>query len=104
MDNQLLRAIASPRRSAILGLVWDRERSAGDIAAQFDVSWPAISQNLSVLQRAGAITVRRDGTRRMYRADRDALAPLSDVIRMMWASDLETLRLLAEADEQSGAS
>jgi DNA-binding transcriptional ArsR family regulator len=37
----LLRAVSSPRRLAILRLVWDAERSAGDIAAQFDVSWSA---------------------------------------------------------------
>jgi len=104
MDNQLLRAIANPRRSAILGLVWDRERSAGEIAAQFDVSWPAISQNLAVLRRAGAITERRAGTRRLYRANLEVLGPLTEVIRSMWASDLETLRLLAEADERSSPS
>ncbi len=103
MDSQLLRAIANQRRSAILGLVWDQERSAGDIAAQFDVSWPATSQSLAILRRAGAITERREGTRRFYRADRVALAPLAEVIRSMWASDLDTLRMLAEADERSSA-
>ena len=104
MDGQLLRAIANPRRAAILGLVWDRERSAGEIAARFDVSWPAISQNLGVLRRAGAVTERRAGTRRFYRADLVVLAPLADVIRSMWASDLETLRVLAEADEAAEPS
>lgn len=104
MDGQLLRAIANPRRAAILGLVWDHERSAGEIAARFDVSWPAISQNLGVLRRAGAITERRAGTRRLYRADLAVLAPLADVIRSMWASDLETLRMLAEADEAAERS
>jgi len=99
MDSQLLRAVANPRRTAILGLVWDRERSAGDIAAHFDVSWPAISQNLGILRRAGAVTERRVGTRRLYRADLEVLGPLTEVIRAMWASDLDTLRLLAEADE-----
>jgi DNA-binding transcriptional ArsR family regulator len=101
MDTQLLKAIANPRRSAILGLVWDRERTAGDIATHFDTSWSAVSQNLAVLRRAGAVTERRDGTRRLYRADRVVLAPLADVIRSMWASDLETLRILAEADERA---
>jgi DNA-binding transcriptional ArsR family regulator len=100
IDVELLRAIASPRRVAILGLIWDRERTAGEIAAGFDVSWPAISQNLATLRRVGAITERRDGTRRFYRADQTALAPLMTVIRSMWASDLETLRLLAEAEQR----
>lgn len=101
METALLRAIASPRRCAILGLVWERELSAGDIAAQFDISWPAISQNLGVLRRAGAVTERRAGRRRYYRADRERLRPLADVIRAMWAADLETLRILAEVDQRA---
>ncbi len=100
MDANLLKAVASPRRCAILGLIWDRERSAGDIAAHFDVSWPAISQNLAVLRRSGAISERREGTRRFYRADVETLGPLAEVIRSMWASDLESLRLVVEADNR----
>ena len=95
----MLRAVASPRRCAILGLIWEHELSAGEIAAQFTVSWPAISQNLAVLRRSGAVTERRVGTRRLYRADQQALGPLAEVVRSMWASDLDTLRLLAEAEE-----
>jgi DNA-binding transcriptional ArsR family regulator len=104
MDATLLKAVASPRRCAILGLIWERELSAGEIAAQFDVSWPAISQNLAVLRRSGAITERREGTRRLYRADLEVLAPLAEVIRSMWASDLDTLRFLVEADASARPS
>ena len=50
-----LNAVASPRRRAILRLVWDRELAAGQIAAHFDISWPAISQNLNVLRDAGLV-------------------------------------------------
>lgn len=103
MEAALLRAIANPRRCAILWLVWERELSAGDIAAQFDVSWPAISQSLGVLRRAGAVTERRAGRRRYYRADRVLLRPLADAIQAMWAADLETLRILAEADQRAPA-
>lgn len=95
-----MKAVANPRRCAILGLIWDRELTAGEIAAHFDVSWPATSQNLGVLRRAGAIRERRDGTRRYYRADREVLRPLTEVLRSMWASDLETLRILAEAEAE----
>ena len=56
-----LDAVASPRRRAILRLVWERELSAGEIAAQFDVSWPATSQNLRVLCDAGLLTQRKAG-------------------------------------------
>jgi hypothetical protein len=55
----VLDAIVSPRRREILRLIWDRELPAGEIAARFDVSWPAVSQNLSVLLKAGLVTERR---------------------------------------------
>ena len=87
----VLDAISNPRRREILRLVWDSERSAGEIAARFDVSWPAVSQNLKVLRSAGLITERREGTRRLYRADPAALGPLQAALRQMWEQDLDTL-------------
>jgi len=88
----VLDAISSPRRREILRLVWDRELSAGDIATRFDVSWPAISQNLAVLRKAGLVTERRQANRRFYRADRHALGSLRTALQEMWAQDLDRLR------------
>jgi DNA-binding transcriptional ArsR family regulator len=87
-----LKAISNPRRREILRLVWERELSAGQIAARFDVSWPAVSQNLNVLRRAGLLSERRDGARRLYRADREALGSLEVVLRDMWEQDLDRLK------------
>jgi DNA-binding transcriptional ArsR family regulator len=87
----VLDAISNPRRREILRLVWDRELSAGDIADQFDVSWPAISQNIAVLRRAGLVTERRQANRRFYRADQQALGSLRPVLQEMWAVDLDRL-------------
>jgi DNA-binding transcriptional ArsR family regulator len=95
-----LRAVANPCRVRILRLVWDAERSSSEIAAQFDVSWPAISQNIKVLRDAGLLKERRDGNRRLYRVDRKAARPLEALLRQMWESDLARLRTLAEADER----
>lgn len=94
-------AIASPRRRQILRLVWDAERSAGQIAAASDVSWPAVSQNLGVLKNSGLVTERRAGTHRYYRADRRALGLLEAVLRQMWTRDLGRLRELAEQEAGS---
>jgi len=88
----VLDAISSPRRRQILRLVWERERTAGDIAAQFDVSWPATSQNIAVLRRAGLVTERRKANRRFYRADQQALGSLRPAVEEMWAQDLDRLR------------
>jgi DNA-binding transcriptional ArsR family regulator len=97
----LMEAIGNPRRRRILKLVWDGERSAGEIAAASDVSWPAVSQNLRVLKDSGLVSERRAGTHRYYRADRGALGPLESVLRQMWAADLGRLKQLAE-DEARG--
>jgi DNA-binding transcriptional ArsR family regulator len=97
-----LRALGSPRRRHILRLVWDRELSAGQIAAHFDISWPAISQNLRVLRDAGLLIERKSGNWRLYRTDQSALGPLAMIIRDLWQADMELLRTLAE-DEERGA-
>jgi DNA-binding transcriptional ArsR family regulator len=93
-----LRAIASHRRREILRLVWDTERSSGDIASHFQISWPAISQNLRVLEEAGLVRTRRRGTTRLYRADRAKLGPLKAVLMKMWEADLDRLAELAEEE------
>jgi DNA-binding transcriptional ArsR family regulator len=97
-----LRAIASPRRREILRLVWEEERASGDIAAHFDVSWPAISQNLRVLEDAGLVKTRRSGKSRLYRANRARLGPLKSVLLRMWEDDLDRLAALAEAEHVRG--
>jgi len=91
----LLDAISSPRRREILRLVWDRELSAGEIASRFDVSWPAVSQNLGVLLKAGLIAERREANRRFYRAEPQALGSLRAAVEEMWAQDLDRLRRAA---------
>jgi DNA-binding transcriptional ArsR family regulator len=96
-----LSALSSPRRREILRLVWSDERPARQIAAAFDVTWPAISQNLRVLKEAGLVTERRAGTSRLYRADRAALKPMEAYLRSMWSHDIDRLRLLAEAEERT---
>jgi DNA-binding transcriptional ArsR family regulator len=97
-----LEAVANPRRQEILRLVWSSELSAGEIASHFDISWPAVSQNLRVLRSAGLVTERRDGNRRLYRANKQALRPLEPVLRSLWSAELSRLKRLVE--EEAGAS
>ena len=93
---QVLDAISTPRRRKILRLVWDGELSAGEIARRFDVSWPAVSQNIRVLRSAGLVTERREANRRFYRADPAALGSLRAALEEMWAADLERLQRVVE--------
>ena len=85
-----LQVIAEPSRRRILGLVWDRELSATEIAERFDSTFGAVSQHLAVLRDAQLVTLRREGNRRFYRANREAL-------EAMWR---ETLRGLARTIEE----
>jgi DNA-binding transcriptional ArsR family regulator len=82
-----LQVVAEPRRREILRLVWTDERAAGEIAAQFDVSFGAVSQHLRVLLDAGFVRVREEGRRRLYRADREALGGLAATLEALWAAD-----------------
>ncbi len=93
-----LRAIAEPRRRAILELVASQELAAGEIAAHFDVTRTAISQHLAVLKKAGLIAERREGTRRHYRARPEGLDGLRQLLEQMWASSLDVARRLVEAE------
>lgn len=96
-----LKALAEPRRRAILRLVWSQELPATDIADRFDdVTRPAISQHLTVLKEANLVTERREGTRRLYRANTDTMAELRAFLDDYWTSGLERLRDVAEAAEQ----
>jgi DNA-binding transcriptional ArsR family regulator len=97
MDAQL-RALAGPRRRQILELVRDRELAAGEIAAHFDVTRPAVSQHLAVLRDAGLVAERRDGTRRLYRADAAGLTGLKQFVDRFWATGLDRLKDEAEAE------
>ncbi len=95
-----LRAIAEPRRRRILQLVGSEELTAGEIASQFEVTRPAISQHLTVLKGAGLLDERRDGTRRLYRARPEGLAELRDFLDEFWADGLDRLKAAAEREER----
>jgi DNA-binding transcriptional ArsR family regulator len=98
----VVQAISEPRRREILRLVRGRELSAGEIAARFDVTRPAISQHLTVLKKAGLVNERREGTRRIYRARPEGLAELRSFLDAFWEDGLERLKLAAEREQRRG--
>jgi DNA-binding transcriptional ArsR family regulator len=95
-----LKAIAAPHRLRILRLVRDEELSAGEIAAHFDVTRPAVSQHLTVLKEAGLVNERRNGTRRLYRARPEGLVELRTFLDELWGDRLEALKRDAEREER----
>jgi DNA-binding transcriptional ArsR family regulator len=88
----------------MLTLVRDEELSAGEIAAHFDVTRPAVSQHLNVLKEAGLVTERRNGTRRLYRARPEGLADLKEFLEGFWDDRLEALKHEAEKEEREHGS
>jgi DNA-binding transcriptional ArsR family regulator len=89
---EALRAIANPRRRAMLELVWDRERTAGELAEQTGLSAPAASQHLRVLRDAGLVSVRADANRRLYRARPERVAEVRAALEAFWGERLARLR------------
>jgi DNA-binding transcriptional ArsR family regulator len=96
----VLRALAEPRRQEILRLLGASEMASGEIARHFSVSRPAISQHLQVLKAAGLVTERRLGTRHLYQARPEGLAELRAFINAFWDDALARLAHEAEAEER----
>jgi len=96
-----LKALAEPRRRKILRLVWSDELPAAEIAARFDdVTRSAISQHLGILREAELVIERREGTRRLYRANRPEMVRLRQFLDEYWTGGLEQLQSLAESAER----
>jgi DNA-binding transcriptional ArsR family regulator len=91
---EALAALADPTRREIVALLAGGEVAAGELAAHFPVSRPAISRHLRVLREAGLVRVRAEGQRRLYVLDP---GPLSDLdawlapYRRLWAQRLDAL-------------
>lgn len=95
-----LQLVAEPHRQGILRLVWHDELPVGELATRLDLSYSGVSQHLARLREAGFVTVRRDGKRRLYRADRKRLGPLEAFLESFWAARLDRLAALAEEAEE----
>ncbi len=91
MSEAVYHAIAEPRRREILRLIQERELTASDIAAHFDVTRPAISQHLRVLVEAQLVTLRQEGTRRYYQARPEGLEDVREFRGWVLASESEAL-------------
>lgn len=86
---KVIAALADPTRRAILEALRTQEASVGDLAARLPVSRPAVSQHLRVLSDAGLLTVRREGTRRLYGLAPEGASDLRVWLDRMWADALQ---------------
>jgi DNA-binding transcriptional ArsR family regulator len=77
-------AVAEPRRRQILDALVDGERPVNDLVRELGFAQPLVSKHLRVLREVGAVDVREDGRRRLYRLNGHALKPIHD-----WVKDYE---------------
>jgi len=79
-----LAALADPTRRTIYERLRRRPHSVGELARRSAITQPAVSQHLRVLSHARLVTFRREGTKRLYRADREGLAELRQYVEALW--------------------
>jgi DNA-binding transcriptional ArsR family regulator len=93
-------AIAEPRRRDILDALSGGERSVGELVEALGLAQPQVSKHLRVLRKVGAVEVRDEGRRRLYRVDGRVLKPIHDWVKPyeeLWVERLDQLdTLLAE--------
>ena len=99
---QSLTALADPTRRRIVELLAERERSSGELAQEFELSAPAVSQHLNVLRAAGLITTRVQGQSRIQTinpAGFDELDAWLHRTREFWSRSLDALKRELRADD-----
>ena len=89
-------ALGDPTRRAIFERLKDGARAVGELAEEFPVSRPAVSQHLKVLKGAGLVRDSRDGTRRLYQLDPEGLDELRSYLETFWRTGLADFKAAAE--------
>jgi DNA-binding transcriptional ArsR family regulator len=93
-------ALGDPTRRAIFERLAEGPQAVGELASEFPVSRPAVSQHLKVLKDAGLVMDRRAGNRRIYQADPDGVAALRDQLDRFWNQALAAFKEVVEQDTQ----
>ena len=100
-------AIAEPTRRAVLDLLVQRERSAGELVAAFpQLTQPAVSRHLRILRESRLADVRAEGTRRLYSLRPEVLAELDTWLeryRPFWEERLHDLERHLDSKNSEGA-
>jgi DNA-binding transcriptional ArsR family regulator len=89
-------ALADPTRRAILERLARGPRAVGELAGEFPVSRPAVSQHLKVLKDAGLVSDERDGNRRLYRVDPRGIGTMRAYFESFWSDALAAFKQAAE--------
>ncbi len=96
-------AVAEPRRRQILDLLAGGERPVGDLVRVLEMAQPQVSKHLRVLREVGAVDVREEGRRRLYRVNGHALKPIHDWVKnyeRSWSDRFDRLDVVLETLKQ----
>jgi len=99
--NRLFQALSDTTRRGILMRIREGDRTVNDIASQFDISLPAVSKHLSILERAGLLTRRKEGRKRICHVEPKQLQNATEWLEFyqsFWSERLENLRKIIESD------
>jgi DNA-binding transcriptional ArsR family regulator len=92
----VLDAVGDPTRRAILEQLARRPMPVVELARLLPITRPAVSQHLKVLKDAELVTVRPDGTRRIYAVDQRGVAALSTWLEQLWDGALDAFKTEVE--------
>lgn len=95
----VFRALSDPTRRAIIAMLANRERSIGEIAADFEMTRPAVAKHLAILKAGGVVTVRKKGRERINRLNPRALKTAADWLTSFdrfWDDKLAALKKAVE--------
>ncbi|MDQ4128847.1 MAG: metalloregulator ArsR/SmtB family transcription factor [Actinomycetota bacterium] len=98
-------AVAEPRRRQILDVLASGERSVNDLVRLLGLSQPLVSKHLRVLREVGAVGVRDEGRRRLYRLNAQALKPIHDWVKnyeRFWSERFDRLEEVLEELKEEG--
>jgi len=92
-------AVAEPRRREILDALAGGERAVNELVRVLGLAQPQVSKHLRVLREVGAVDVREDGRRRLYRVNGRALKPIHDWVtsyERTWSERFDELDVVLE--------
>lgn len=101
MQQEIFSALSDPTRREILGMLRGADKNLAEISAHFDMSRPAVSKHVRILERADLIKIVPEGRRRIHTLNPEGLRPAYDWLKIFdvfWDEKLDALKSLIEGD------
>lgn len=103
MQRDVFQAIADPTRREIIDLLSARSLPVNEVAANFDISRPAVSKHIKILNECGLVVIRKKGRKRICRSDPRKLKEVAEWARRyrkFWNERLDALEALLKEEEE----